>query len=436
MSNNNRNIKLPPNSLRGFDPATHSINSSATASQFKYPTQDPATQKADVLKRGSGTPVYLEYVNTKRWQELTSQAGVRSIDKKELQRLHENFDIIFLDFYSVLANPSPGFIDLMHELGFSDIDCVITGLKSVRCGGNFVYVPDVKYAGRYSPYRKYVSSKVSINRFVNKLFRLRDKGVDYLVNIDLTIPKDYSYVYAFDDDFLKLLKRALKLFIKDLQDHYEGELGYFYNIHIWGTRSLDPHFHIHLSLCNAVFKDGKFVRFRPYFNVEIIRELWAECLRKAGLKVDNNVDIKIRYCKLSNRAGVVHRVKYASRHPLVDIASFYADKEFDGFNGSLLRRWYIKLIHYINRRVCGGFLRKLSKIVGDVEVSRCCPVCGKEVSRAVSVDVDGLVDDFVDGSLIVVYWDVRDKRYYMLHSNRCDLDGLLRWFDFHRDPDG
>jgi len=325
----------------------------------------------------------------------------------------------------------------MHELGFSDIDCVIVGLKSVRCGGNFVYVPDVKYAGRYSPYRKYVSSKVSINRFVNKLFKLKDKGVDYLINIDLTIPKDYSLVYAFNDDFLKLLKKALKLFIKELEHNYGGELGYFYNVHVWSTRSLDPHFHIHLSLCNAVFKDGKFIRFRPYLNVEIVRELWAKCLRKIGLDVDNNVDVYVRYCKLSNRASVVHRVKYASRSPIIDVASYYVDREFDGFNGSLLRRWYIKLIHYINRRVCGGFLRKLSKIVGDVKVSNCCPLCGREVGRSTSVvDVDSLVDDFVGGSLFIVFWDVRDKRYYMLHSSRCDLDGLLRWFDFHHNDGG
>jgi hypothetical protein len=393
---------------------------------------DPATQKADVLKRVSGTPVYLEYYLTKRFLELTSQSEAKSVRKKELQRLHDNFDIVFLDFYSILANPPGGFADLMRELGFGDVGCVVNGFKGVRCNGNYVYVPDVKYAGRFSPYRKYVNSVKNINRFVSKLFKLRDKGVDYLVNVDLTIPKDYSLVYAFDDDFLKLLKKALKLFIKDLEDHYKGELGYFYNVHIWSTRNLDPHFHIHLSLCNAVFKDGKFIRFRPYFNVEIVRELWANCLRKAGLKVDNNVDIKIRYCKLTNRAGIIHRIKYASRHPLVDIASFYADKEFDGFNGSLFKRWYLKLIYYTNRRVCGGFLRRLSKIVGDVEVSRGCPICGREVGRAISVDVDGLVDDFVGGSLVVVYWDVRDKRYYMLHSSRCDLDGLLRWFDFYR----
>jgi hypothetical protein len=395
----------------------------------------------NVINGVSGlSPVYLEYVNTKRWQELASQSAslglIKIIDKKELQRLHENFDIIFLDFYSILANPPLGFTDLMHELGFSDVNCVVVGLKSVRCGGNFVYVPDVKYAGRYSPYRKYVSSKVSINRFVNKLSRL-NKEVDYLINVDLTMPKEYSVVYAFDDDGLKILRRALKLFIREFEHHYGGELGYFYNVHIWGTRSLDPHFHIHLSLCNAVFKDGKFIRFRPYLNVEIVRELWAKCLRKIGLDVNNSVDVYVRYCKLSNRVGIIHRVKYASRSPIIDLASFYVDKKFDGFNGDLLRRWYIKLLNYINRRICGGFLRKLSKIVGDVEVTRGCPICGKEVSRAVNVvDVDGLADDFVSGSLVIVFWNVRDKRYYMLHSSRCDLDGLLKWIDFYYNDGG
>jgi len=343
---------------------------------------------------------------------------------------------VFFDFYSVLLDPPKGFIDLMRELGYSDVDCVVAGLKKIRCGGHDVFVPDVKYAGRFNPYRKYVNTVPSISRFVNMLVKLKSKKVDYLINFDLTVPKSFSVVWVFDDSGLKLLKKALKLFIKRLEHIYNGELGYFYNIHIWGTRSLEPHFHVHLSLCNAVFKDGRFVRFRPYFNVEIVREVWAECLRSVGLDVDNNVDVYIRYCKLSNRASVVHRVKYASRSPIVDIASYYVDKEFDGLSDTL-RKWYLKILQYSNRRVCGGFLRKLRRIVGDVERVRSCPVCGCDVGRAESVsDVDVLVDDFFSGSLIIVCWDVIDKRYIMLYSSKCDWMGLLKWFDFHYNDGG
>jgi hypothetical protein len=52
------------------------------------------------------------------------------------------------------------------------------------------------------------------------------------------------------------------------------------------------------------------------------------------------------------------------------------------------------------------------------------------------VDADSLIGDFESGSLIIIYWDVRDKRYYMLHSSKCDVDGLLRWFDYHYNDGG
>jgi hypothetical protein len=265
---------------------------------------------------------------------------------------------------------------------------------------------------------------------------LRDKGVDYLIDIDLTVPKDVSFRWSRGKDGVKLLRKAFRLFVKRLENCRNGELGYFYNIHIWSTRSLEPHYHIHMSLCNAVFKNGKFIRFRPYFNVEVIREIWAECLRSVGLDVDNNVDVKVRYCKLRNEAGVVHRVKYASRHPLVDVASYYYEHEFKGLNEDL-RNWYLELVYYVNRRVCGGYLRRLKSIVGDVKVSRSCPVCGKAVGRGETVvDADSLIGDFESGSLIIIYWDVRDKRYYMLKSSKCNIEGLLRWFDYHYNDGG
>jgi hypothetical protein len=376
------------------------------------------------------------FVASEGWLDALGNAGVRGVGRGELQRLHNCFDVVFLDFYSILIDPPGGFVDLMRDLGFGDVECVVSGLRGVRCSGNYVYTPNVAYAGRFSPYRKYVSCKASVNRFVSRLFRLRDKGIDYLINIDLTVPKDFSIVYAFDGDGLKMLKKAFKLFVKRLQDSFNGELGYFYNVHIWGTKTLDPHMHIHMSMCNAVFRDGRFIRFRPYFNVETIRGLWADCLRRAGLRVDGCVDVKVRYCKLSNKAGVVHRVKYASRHPLVDIASYYADREYEGLHGTF-RRWLVKLVGYVNRRVCGGFLRRLNRIVGGVKASRCCPICGGEVGRSEPIsDFEGLRSDFVSGGLIIVYWDVKDKHYNMVYSSRCDWMGLLKWFDYHYNDGG
>jgi hypothetical protein len=252
-------------------------------------------------------------------------------------------------------------------------------------------------------------------------------GVDYLICFDLTVPEEFSLNWASNVDFgVRKLREAFKFFVRCLEAKFNGELGYFYNIHVWGTKSLKPHFHVHSSFCNVVFKDDRFIRFRPYFDVDFIRQIWKESLRSVGLNVDV-VDVKVSYIKLSNHGAVVHRVKYASRHPLIDIASYYVDRDYEGLSDGL-RDWYLKLIYYVNRRVCGGFLRKLSKLVGDVEVKRVCPICGSECDDGGTVgfnEVDDLVRKFQDGTLVVIFWDLQDRRYKLVYSDKWL--GLLKW---------
>jgi hypothetical protein len=380
---------------------------------------------------GSDTSVYVQYVNTKIWQEVLAKSFVKGISRNEIEDLHETFDVIFLDFYSMLIHPPPGFVKLMGDLGFSDVDCVDDGFRVLMCrGGKNVYVPNLLHVGRFSPFRKWRNVAPSLSRFVNKLFRLRDLGVDYLVEFDLTVPGEVSLSWSNDvDEGVRLLKSAFKLFVRCLESKFNGRLGYFFNVHVWGTRSLKPHFHIHSCFCNAVMKeDGKLIRFRPFFDVDFIRQIWKESLRGVGLRVDGNVDVKVRYVKLSNRAGVVHRVKYASRHPLIDIASYFVDRDYEGLSDGL-RDWFLKLIYYVNRRICGGFLRKLSKLVGDVEVKRVCPVCGDDCGDGGTVgfnEVDDLAKQFVEGILVIIFWDLRERRYKLVYSEKWL--GLLKWF--------
>jgi hypothetical protein len=329
----------------------------------------------------------------------------------------------------MLIHPPEGFVKLMGDLGFGDVDCVDDGFRVLMCrGGKNVYVPNLLYVGKFSPFRKWRNVAPSLSRFVNKLFKLRDLGVDYLVEFDLTIPQEVSLSWSNDvDEGVRVLKRAFKLFVKCLESKFGGQLGYFFNVHVWGTRSLKPHFHIHSCFCNAVMKDGRFIRFRPFFDVDFVREVWRESLRSVGLKVDV-VDVKVRYVKLSNRASVVHRVKYASRHPLIDIASYYVNNSYEGLSDGL-RDWYLKLIYYVNRRVCGGFLRKLSKLVGDVEVKRVCPVCGDDCGDGGSVgfnEVDDLAKQFDEGILVIIFWDLKERRYKLVYSEKWL--GLLKWF--------
>jgi len=382
-----------------------------------------------LVNRVSETSVYLEYSYHEILQKILARGNVKGVNRTELQDLHDGFDVVFLDFYSMLIHPPEGFVRLMGDLGFGSVDCVDDGFRVVRCRvGKDVYVPNVVFAPKYSPYRKWRNTAPSLSRFVNKLFRLRDLGVDYLVCFDLTVPQEVSLSWSSNvDEGVRMLKNAFKFFVSCLKSKFGGELGYFYNVHVWGTKSLKPHFHVHSSFCNVVFKDGKFIRFRPFFDVDFIREIWRESLRSVGLSVDV-VDVKVSYVKLSNHGAVVHRVKYMSRHPLVDIASYYVEHSYNGVDDGL-RDWYLKLICYVNRRVCGGFLRKLSSLVGDVDVKHVCPICGfdSDDGGIVSfVDVDGLIKRFDDGLLVVVFWDLQERRYKMVYSDKWL--GLLKWF--------
>jgi hypothetical protein len=383
---------------------------------------------------GGPPPVYLEFLNTKQIAGLLERARKAPVKRRELKGLHEAFAIVFFDFYAMLIRPPKGYVDLMAELGFNDVDAIVEGLREVWCkNGKPDYVPKVLCAGKHNPYRKWVSTANSLSRFVRKLFKLREKGVDYLLNVDLTVPKETSLKLSEDPAHgVQLLRRAFKLFVSRLKrlKRLHGELGYFYNIHIWSTRTLMPHFHVHSSFCNAVLNDGKFHRFRPYFDkeeLEVLRRAWADCLRAVGLDVGDCVDVKVRYCELKDEAAVVHRIKYCSRSPLIDMASFFCDKNFSKINDEETRDWLLGLVYYVNRRVCGGFLRRLKQLVGEVEGGRACPICFGESRRVEGVvNVDLLAPLFDKGDLIVVYWNPLSKRYVAMYSERSSFEVLPR----------
>jgi len=389
----------------------------------------PPNNAQHSLSGVSDASVYLEYYCYHEiLQKFLVGGNVKGVSRGELQDFHDGFDVVFLDFYSMLIHPPRGFVKLMEDLGFGSVDCVDDGFRVVKCRvGKDVFVPNVLFAPKFNPYRKWRNVAPSLSRFVNKLFRLRDLGVDYLVCFDLTVPQEVSLSWSCNvDDGVRKLREAFKFFAKCLECKFHGELGYFYNIHIWGTKSLKPHFHVHSSFCNVVFKDGKFIRFRPFFDVDFIRQIWRESLRSVGVNADV-VDVKVSYIKLSNHGIVVHRVKYASRHPLLDIASYYVDHSYNGVDDGL-RDWYLHLIYYVNRRVCGGFLRKLSKLVSNVDVKNVCPICGGESDDGGTVgfsEVDDLVRKFQDGTLIVIFWDLKGRRYKIIYSDKWL--GLLKW---------
>jgi hypothetical protein len=113
---------------------------------------------------------------------------------------------------------------------------------------------------------------------------------------------------------------------------------------------------------------------------------------------------------------------------LIDIASYYANHDYNGLTDGF-RDWLMKLINYTNRRVCGGFLRRLTRLVGDVEVKHVCPICGSDSDDGGTVgfvDVDGLAEKFRKGTLVVIFWDLLERCYKLVYS--YDWLGLFKWF--------
>jgi len=70
------------------------------------------------LQGGLSPPVYLEFLNTKQIAGLLGRGRKAPVKRRELKSLHEAFEIVFFDFYTVLIRPPKGYVDLMVELGF------------------------------------------------------------------------------------------------------------------------------------------------------------------------------------------------------------------------------------------------------------------------------------------------------------------------------
>jgi hypothetical protein len=68
-------------------------------------------------------------------------------------------------------------------------------------------------------------------------------------------------------------------------------------------------------------------------------------------------------------------------------------------------------------------------LVGDVDVKHVCPICGCESDNGGTVgfnEVDDLIRKFQDGSLVVIFWDLRERRYKLVYSDKWL--GLYKWF--------
>lgn len=376
---------------------------------------------------------------------LTSKGGAGfrvatwDLSPNELLQLHKKQDIVFWDSYCVCINPPESYLEFLEkvsipkELGGAELE----GFKQyLDSNGDSVFYPQVK-GKQYSPWRAWASNRSSTSRIVSKLLQLKyvkakrwcksgehRKGIDSMIGFDISFPKEFSLKLVDCDrkEIIRIANRCLKRFFDTLSKVYGGKLGYFSNLHLWSTTTpLNPHLHFHINLLNAALKEGVFYRFQPYYterDISNLRLLWKKCLASEGIIVKGNVDFFIHYFEISENkvSGLVHRLKYCNRRPLVDLVNFFLENSLPEFNTD----WGFFLIEYTNRRGVLGFARELKKIIpfAHLEKKSSCPICNCQATRVKNVDVDFTIHLIVDEQIPLVYWDYKRKSWIELRVFR------------------
>jgi hypothetical protein len=383
---------------------------------------------------GGAPPFNLNIHNTKkdlvRWnyllplppQDLNTIIKVIDIDHDLLSRLHKLRGITFLDFNDLLANPPEKFKEYVKRLGYGHLadTAEIDEMRPVRAkicvNGRVVYIP--QYSRKNELIRKSISRRSSVNRLINQICKLHDKsGSDYMLNFTLTVP-----IWLIDQENIendvKKVRKAFKKFIEQLEkEFYRGsKLGGCYNVHVWSSEKLTPNVHVHAHLVNVCQDtNGEFHRFRPYYTkeqLETVRRIWKECLRKSGYSIAENIelDVYVDYVKLDNRPLVFHKLKYSARSPLLDLVRYFImnDREPE-----ITDQWAETIIFYENRRSVFGFFRNLKRLIGELPgKTRNCPICGSEVDEySEALYYAEWENMFREGKMIIVFFNPKTRRY-------------------------
>lgn len=280
------------------------------------------------------------------------------------------------------------------------------------------------------------------------------------------------------DSTIKKAKQCMKDFVKYLHSRYcfkeNEDLAILYNIHTWKTEEpTKPHLHIHMNMLNliadkAVLKEIKpeevyegfsvkpkhkivvdpddprfdrayrinadgereaisvlnsLKRFSPYMDHLEIKETWANIVCKRFKLQKNSVDDEqgydkldahLHYIPLSNRSALMHRVKYCSRKPLMDLFEYYSEHDFDP---SEVNEFFARtLVHYNNPRTALGFARMLNRVVVAPEVKQACPICGNPAKRTEHYSFEDLEDKLLKGNAVLIQWDHKQKEYEIIRS--------------------
>ncbi|GAH92140.1 unnamed protein product [marine sediment metagenome] len=275
-----------------------------------------------------------------------------------------------------------------------------------KCPIETVRLP-VIVCGRYHPYASVKHSARSLARALDQIkFVEKRSGSDYMICLDLTCPKDVSSRLP-DDKIIKRVRRAVSDLTRKLQArlshgaHKNSRLGGFYTIHVWATRRpLEPHLHVHLQLFNVAYnsKEKRFHRFKPSVDHVLVKRTWRDALKARGLWSDPTEaslpSCHVRYVRLKDyfrtsdgasgervgRRRLIHRLKYISRKPIVDLNANLTPDQLEGPHNPA---WVRYLLDYTPRHVKIGFMRDL-KALGHVcrkSFLPPCPICGEDLTK-------------------------------------------------------
>ena len=268
---------------------------------------------------------------------------------------------------------------------------------------------------------------------------LRDKNVINAVYgfvfSDIVKAMRFAFAKAFAEVVKLILEKEEGLTVKDLQ------LGGKVCCHIWSSGWLTPHFHLHTNVLNVVRVkvngEERFVRFKPdlpEWALSLLREKWRRYLREELFKIDGagawlyDIDfeedfvIHTQFIELDlnekgdfkNAGKILHRLRYVSRSPLLDLNIAFHEGRLIYENGEVYAvrdgqripidlRWLMALAVYQNRSQCFGFVHSCKRILGvtdeelkpyrgEAERTEYCPICGHKMDFVDYITLNELLD--------------------------------------------
>lgn len=187
-------------------------------------------------------------------------------------------------------------------------------------GHHYLLKKKLCHERRYCPICADDYKRSKVGHAIETFKKLRNlyTGQVYLTQAVITFPKELWDEVGGDID------KAFGLVYRLFDYQFGGMSGGVVSLHLWHSKDplkgLYPHFHVIIP--NVVLKKegfNRFVRVRPFFNVDWFKMRFKQLLIKFyGFRCDE-VNVHFSYCKLDNVVHSRHLLNYAFRSPIEDL---------------------------------------------------------------------------------------------------------------------